>query len=255
MAKNLPAQQAEHDAVVRFGSPARVARQLRRAHRGAGFNSDFSSVWLPAGLGLAGLGVSYLAAAASIAVELWTHPERVPTCAENLHRVCTDSVPVMRRAIVAGLVVLVLGVVVLLGRRLAMRFARLAPAVRRFPPLAALLFALAGLALFAEPFITPGAGGFAPQSAPAILAIPQGPGPPGTSHRQRGGAGSRQRHHRRGPDSGSPAQIPVVGTTRAARAEDRRCCHARARKRSRSDQFLPPVPGPRPPARRALFAH
>ena len=69
---------------------------------------------------LAAAGVSYLAAAVSIAVELWMHPQPLPTCADNLNRVCTDTVPVMQHAIAGGLALLVIGVIALLGRRLAM---------------------------------------------------------------------------------------------------------------------------------------
>jgi len=180
IARKLPEQQAEREAVARFGPPARIARQLRRAHGGARLNSMLSGTWLLTGLGLAGAGASYLAAAASIAVELWMHPQRLPTCAENVNRECTDTVPVMQHAIVAGLVVLAIGAAVLLGRRLAVRFTRLAPAARRFPRLAAVLFGLAGLALFAAPFTTGGGYGFAPWAARGFFAVPQGPGPRAT---------------------------------------------------------------------------
>lgn len=77
-----------------------------------------------------------------------------------------------------------LGVIVLLGRWLALRYSRLASAARRFPLLAAVLFALAGLALFAEGFIATGAPGYLPHAAPwfltarlGLFAVPQGPGP------------------------------------------------------------------------------
>ncbi len=176
-ARKLPQQQAEHEAVGRFGPPARIARTLRRVHRGGWLNSVLSGGWLLAGIGLAGAGVSYLAAAVSIAVELWMHPQHLPTCADNLNRVCTDTVPVMQHAIAGGRALLALGVIALLGRRLAMRLTRLAPATRRFPLLAAVLFALAGLALLAEPFFIQGIHGFAPQAVPGFFAVPQGPGP------------------------------------------------------------------------------
>jgi hypothetical protein len=174
LARNLTAQQAEHDAVARFGPPATIARQLRRAHGGARLNPAFSGAWLLAGLGLAWLGAVYLATAASFAVILRMHPDSLPTCSANVNRVCTAAVPVMQSA-VAGLVVVLLGGIVLLGRRLARRSAGLAAAARRLPLLAATLFTLAGLALFAETFVLPGVRRFAPATAGFSL-VPQGPG-------------------------------------------------------------------------------
>lgn len=133
MARNLSAEQAEHDAVARFGSPARIAGQLRRAHRAAWLNRALSGAWLLAGLGLVVLGASYLIAATGSAALL----------------PMSNGVSVMQGTAIAGLIMLLVGVIVLVGRRLAIRLGGLAPAAGRFfPLLAASLFALAGLALF-----------------------------------------------------------------------------------------------------------
>lgn len=174
-AQGLSAAQAEQQAVARFGPPARIAAQLRRAHRGARLSSAFSGVWLLAGLALVALGISYLISALGIAVLLRMHPEDLAACPELvrgpfIEGPCSNSVPIMQGDAVAGVVVLLFGVTALLGRRLAMRFAGLAPVARRFPLLAAFLFALAGLVLFAGPpfFGTPSAAG--------LFGVRQGPG-------------------------------------------------------------------------------
>jgi hypothetical protein len=189
VARKLPQEQAEHEAVVRFGPSARIARQLRRAHRGARLSSALSGLWLLAGLAVTGIGVAYLASGASIGVMLLMHPEHLPTCTENVNRICTDTTPVMQHAILAGLAVLGVGAIVLLGRWLATRFTRLAPATRRFPQLAAVVFALAGFALLAQLFTTMFTDNGASvqhvyTAAPwfltvpgGLFTIPQGPGP------------------------------------------------------------------------------
>ena len=63
MARGLAGEQAERDAIIRFGSPALVARKLRSANIAGRPNRVLSTAWLLAGLTFAGLGLAYLAAA------------------------------------------------------------------------------------------------------------------------------------------------------------------------------------------------
>jgi hypothetical protein len=49
MAQGLPEDQAEHEAVSRFGPPALVARKLRAAHGGGPVSRALSAAWLLAG--------------------------------------------------------------------------------------------------------------------------------------------------------------------------------------------------------------
>lgn len=174
MANGLSRERAEHDAVARFGSPAQIAGQLRHVHRTARPNSAWSGVWLLAGLALVALGLSYLITALSVAVLLRVNPEQVPPCpdptAGPFDGGCSSSVPAMQGASGTGLVVLLLGMIVLLGRHLAVRSTRLAPIARSFPWLTAALFALAGIALLVGPPLVgaPGTDG--------LLGVQQGPG-------------------------------------------------------------------------------
>lgn len=62
LAEGLPERQAEHGAVVRFGSAARVAGQVRRVHRPGPVRSAVSAAWLVVGVGLSWLGMMFLAA-------------------------------------------------------------------------------------------------------------------------------------------------------------------------------------------------
>jgi hypothetical protein len=58
----LDAERAERDAVARFGSPARVAAELQRVHRGpaAWLRPAFVGCWIAGGVGLVTVGVSGL---------------------------------------------------------------------------------------------------------------------------------------------------------------------------------------------------
>jgi hypothetical protein len=66
--RGLSQDQAEHEAVGRFGPPALVARTLRSAGR---LNRGVSTAWLLAGLAACGFGVAYLVAA-------WWHTWQTP---------------------------------------------------------------------------------------------------------------------------------------------------------------------------------
>src|SRR5207302_631262 len=56
MARGLPEDQAEHEAVSRFGRPALVARKMRSAQGAARLNRAVSTTWLLAGLACCGRG-------------------------------------------------------------------------------------------------------------------------------------------------------------------------------------------------------
>jgi hypothetical protein len=60
MTRGLPEDQAEHEAVSRFGPSALVARKLRSAGR---LNRAVSTAWLLASLAACGLGAAYLLSA------------------------------------------------------------------------------------------------------------------------------------------------------------------------------------------------
>ena len=56
MARGLPQDQAEHEAVSRFGLPALVARKLRSAQGAGRSRRAMSTAWLLAGLAAGGPG-------------------------------------------------------------------------------------------------------------------------------------------------------------------------------------------------------
>jgi hypothetical protein len=172
MSAGLSAADAEREAVARFGTPASVAAALRRAHHGRWLGSLLSGAWLLVGLGLVGLGVTYLTATVDILASLRTHPEDLPACEGAAHSFfageCSTTVPTMWHSLAAGLIVLLLGLAALAGRRMAVRFAGLAPAARRFPPFAASVFALVAVANLAREGIGVGING--------LLGVAQGPG-------------------------------------------------------------------------------
>ncbi|MEV0217523.1 permease prefix domain 1-containing protein [Micromonospora sp. NPDC050695] len=60
LTQGVPARQAERNAVARFGPPARIAGQLRRAHRVASGAVTFSGAWLLIGLAVLMLAVMSL---------------------------------------------------------------------------------------------------------------------------------------------------------------------------------------------------
>jgi len=119
--RGLSQDQAEHEAVGRFGPPALVARTLRSAGR---LNRGVSTAWLLAGLAACGLGATYLAAA-------WWHTWQTTDCYLALAPGCYTSGMLVTR-ITTATTFAAAGAALLLGRWLAVRYAALASARRGF---------------------------------------------------------------------------------------------------------------------------
>jgi hypothetical protein len=124
MTRGLPEDQAEHEAVSRFGPPALVARKLRSA-RGAGrLHRAVSTGWLLAGLVACGLGAAYL-------VTAWWHTWHTPNCYVALAYGCYTSGMLVTR-ITTATTFAAAGAALLSGRWLAVRYAALASSRRGF---------------------------------------------------------------------------------------------------------------------------
>lgn len=186
--RGVPAEEAEQIAVARFGSPARIAGQLRRAHREPSLGSVISGGWLLAGLAIVALGTTYLVKALDIAVLLRMHPEDTPPCPDNLDTLpvgpepgtvvtfgpCSTSVPALHDNTRVGSVVLLLGVAIVLARWLAKQRAGLPPTPSRSPILIAAVFAVSSLATFILPFTPLGENLFVRGYGP--FGVQDGPG-------------------------------------------------------------------------------
>jgi len=118
MARGLPEDQAEHEAVSRFGSPALVARKLRSAQGARRFNRTASVACLLAGLAGCGLGAAYLA-------EIWWHSWHTPDCTVALSYGCYTTTMFVTRVTTATTIAAA-GATLLLGRWLAVSYAALA---------------------------------------------------------------------------------------------------------------------------------
>ncbi|MEV4759371.1 permease prefix domain 1-containing protein [Micromonospora sp. NPDC049559] len=162
-ARGVPVARAEREAVARFGPPEVVARQVRRAARARAAGALVSGGWLLAGLVLLLLAATYLAKVVELATLLRLHPPAAPSCLAGGHLppagagACTSSASDLRSNATAGLVLLLVGAVALLARRLVARRAGLGRSPRRFPLAAAACFGLlcVGFALFpATPYAT-----------------------------------------------------------------------------------------------------
>jgi hypothetical protein len=114
MIRGLPEDQAEHEAVSRFGPPALVARKLRSAGH---LNRAVSAAWLLAGLTACGLGAAYLAAA-------WWHTWQVPNCYVALAPGCYTAGMLVPQ-ITTATTFAAAGAALLLGRWLAVRYTAL----------------------------------------------------------------------------------------------------------------------------------
>ena len=154
VARGLSADQAEHDAVTRFGSAAMVARKMRSAHAAGGLAQALSAGWLLAGLAVAGLGVAYLAAAGRLG---WQPYDCTVIVTSSCYFVGRTLVSATTSAAIAAAA----GAVLLLGRWLAVRYAGLAPARRGFALAAGLALALAAVVI--------GAAGWTPVPHVALL--------------------------------------------------------------------------------------
>jgi hypothetical protein len=118
MARGLPEDQAEREAVSRFGQPALVARKLRSAQGTGPLGRAVSTGSLLAGLAGCGLGGAYLVAAC------W-HSWQVPDCAVALSYGCYTTGMLVTRVTTATTIAAA-GAALLLGRWLAVRCAALA---------------------------------------------------------------------------------------------------------------------------------
>jgi hypothetical protein len=121
MARGLPEDQAEHDAVSRFGPPALVAGKLRSAGR---LNRPVSTAWLLAGLATCGLGAAHLLA-------VWWHTWQTPDCTAALAYGCYTTGMLVTR-IATATTIAAAGAALLLGRWLAVRYAALTTSRRGF---------------------------------------------------------------------------------------------------------------------------
>jgi hypothetical protein len=141
MAAGLAADQAEFDAVARFGPPAVVARTLRSAVRSGWASRVMSSAWLLAGMTAAGLGVASVTAAGRVG---WWSPAYL--CTNFLSPSCNSVGPAIRDTQSAAIAAAT-GAALLTGRWLAIRYTGLASVRRGFVLAAGLLLAVAAFSL------------------------------------------------------------------------------------------------------------
>jgi hypothetical protein len=155
-AAGLSPEQAEREAVTRFGPAARIAGQLRNAQRRPWLTA-LSSAWVLAGIALIALGISYLAAAV---LRWFLPPPALPACGHapqltsgvsECTTTATPSASIVHETAFAGVLILFVAAIVLLARRWAIRSSFVPPAYVRVASLAANLFFLASLYLFLRP--------------------------------------------------------------------------------------------------------
>jgi hypothetical protein len=121
MARGLREDQAEHEAVSRFGPPALVARKLRAAHRGGPVSRALSAAWLLAGSTTCGIGIySMLPFLVAVGHHGWAAPDCTVALAQDCYLLGGPVKPLSSAA-----AVVVAGVVLLLCRWLAVRYAGL----------------------------------------------------------------------------------------------------------------------------------
>ncbi|HEX8630430.1 MAG TPA: permease prefix domain 1-containing protein, partial [Catenuloplanes sp.] len=154
-AAGIPPEQAERQAVSRFGSPRMVATQLRRAQRGSVLTSVSFGTALLAGLALLVLGAAYLVNAIGVAVLLRLRPETLPACPaeppSGFAADCSDTVAVMQSHALSGGLILLVAAVILVSRHLALRAVGPAPGGLRWHLWGVALFAVAAAGWFISP--------------------------------------------------------------------------------------------------------
>ncbi len=153
LARHLSMHEAEHEAVARFGSPASIARQLRRSYRPRWWRPALTAAWLIASLGLVALGTSYLMSVIDAASPALLHSGRQSLCTGSTGVACAASASPWAN-VVAGLVLLLTGLILLAAGWLAIHYAWLAAPGRRIRRLTAALFGVAGLGLLVSPPLT-----------------------------------------------------------------------------------------------------
>lgn len=128
MARGLPEDQAEHEAVSRFGPPALVARKLRSAHGGGRVTRALSAAWLLAGLTTCGIGIYSMV---PFLVAVGQHGWGTPDCTVVLSQDCyLPGGPV--RPVTTAAAIAAVGAVLLLCRWLMVRYAGLTTIRRMF---------------------------------------------------------------------------------------------------------------------------
>ncbi len=121
MAQGLREDQAEHEAVSRFGPPALVARKLRAAHGGGPVSRALSAAWLLAGSAICGLGIySMLPFLLAVGHHGWAAPDCTVSLAQDCYLLGGPVKPLS-----SAEAVVVASVVLLLCRWLAVRYAGL----------------------------------------------------------------------------------------------------------------------------------
>lgn len=154
-AAGTPPEQAERQAVDRFGSPRMVATQLRRAQRGPVLASVAFGTALLAGLALLVFGAAYLVNAIGVAVLLRFRQEALPPCPAEppswFATDCSDTVAIMQSHALHGGLFLLVAAVILIARRLALRAFGPAPGGLRWHLWGVLLFAVAAVGWFISP--------------------------------------------------------------------------------------------------------
>lgn len=159
MARGVPADQAERNAVRRFGPPRRIAGQFRRVHRGA---APISGAWLLAGIAVLTLAADRLFKALDVAIQM--RAGRAGSCVEQLTAAATATGAAVPCEIATaawhynakmGLLLSLLGAAMLASRWAAVRYAGLARTSHHASRWVAAMFMVAGVLLFALNPATP----------------------------------------------------------------------------------------------------
>ena len=142
MTCGMEADQAEREAVTRFGSPGLMARKTRAASGRGRLSLALSAGWLMAGLAAAALGGSYLAAALQLGSQ-----SSAGACTTFLRPDCYSIGGPVIHDIQAAAIAAAAGAALLPGRWLAVRYAGLAASRRGIALAAGLLLGLVAFGL------------------------------------------------------------------------------------------------------------